>query len=64
MHMNIFKTRTFAWWEIGVIKVCLISLGILLGLYFRDVLAPLEVVWWVLFGVTALYFIVRFVREG
>lgn len=52
------------WWEVSLIKVCLLSLGILLGLYFRDALAGLLSLWWAIFLVTAAYFVVRFVREG
>jgi len=62
--MEIFKTWMFTWWEIGIIKVCLISLGILLGLYFYEYLLSFVWLWWALFAVTAIYFIVRFFREG
>ena len=57
--MQIFKTWTFKWWEIGVLKLCLISFGILLGLFFYDYLIGLMWLWWTLFIVGALYFIVR-----
>ena len=62
--MKIFRTWTFTWWEMGMLKVCLISLGILLGLYFREYLAGLTALWWVLFAAFALYFIVQFFRSG
>ena len=61
--MKILKTWAFKWWEVGVIKICLLSLGILLGLYFYAYLIGLMWLWWVLFVVTAIYFIVRLVRE-
>lgn len=62
--MKIFRTRTFTWWEIGVLKVCLISLGILLGLYFYNYLTGLIFLWWVLFILGALYFLFRLLRTG
>ena len=62
--MNIFKSRVFKWWEGSLIKICLISLGILIGVYFYDYLAGLLWLWWTLFVVTAIYFIARFLREG
>ncbi|MEK7187599.1 MAG: hypothetical protein AAB691_01975 [Patescibacteria group bacterium] len=62
--MKIFKSWTFAWWEVSLIKLCLMSLGILLGLYFYDYLIDLLSLWWAVFVVTALYFIIRFFREG
>jgi hypothetical protein len=61
--MKIFKTWMFKWWEIGLIKVCLLSLGIILGLYFYSYLIGLIWLWWVLFAVTAIYFVARFLRE-
>lgn len=62
--MKIFRTWIFKWWEVGLIKLCLLSLGILLGLYFYDYLIGLTALWWVLFIITAIYFIVRMIREG
>lgn len=61
--MKILSTRCFKWWEIGLIKVCLISLGILLGIYFNNVLVNLTLLLWVLFVVIAIYFIARFILE-
>gem|GEM_PF-751098 len=55
--MKIFRTWTFKWWEVGLIKLCLISLGILLGLYFYDYLVKVIWLWWILFVVIALYFV-------
>ncbi len=61
--MRIFRTWTFQWWEVSLIKICLLSLGILLGLYFYNYLASLLWLWWVLFVATAVYFIARFLYE-
>ena len=62
--MKIFRTWTFRWWEVSLIKFCLISLGILLGLYFYDYLVGLVWLWWGLFAITSIYFIAIFVKEG
>jgi hypothetical protein len=61
--MKILRTWTFKWWEVGMIKVCLLSLGILLGLYFSEFLANYLWLWWFLFVVLAVYFIVRFFMD-
>jgi hypothetical protein len=61
--MKFFRTWTFRWWEIGIIKLCLLSLGILLGLYFYDYLLGLVWLWWGLFAITSIYFIARFIKE-
>lgn len=61
--MRIFKTWTFRWWEVGLIKLCLISLGIILALYFYNYLVSLLWLWWVLFIVTTIYFIPKWIKE-
>ena len=62
--MRIFRKWTFRWWEVSLVKICLISLGILLGLYFQDYLIGLVWLWWVLFVATSIYFIALFFKEG
>ncbi|MFA6131479.1 MAG: hypothetical protein WC702_00210 [Patescibacteria group bacterium] len=62
--MKILRTRSFKYWEIGLIKICLLSLGILLGLYFFDYLIGLLWLWWLLLAVTTIYFIIKLIREG
>ena len=62
--MKIFKTWTFKWWEVGLIKLCLISLGIILGLYFFDYLINLMWLWWFIFIITTIYFITTFFRKA
>ena len=62
--MKILRNWTFRWWEIGLIKLCLISLGILLGLYFSSYLVGLAWLWWWLFVITAIYFLARFFKEA
>jgi len=61
--MKIFKTWMFKWWEVSLLKLCLLSLGILFGLYFFDYLIGLLWLWWVLFAVTMIYFIVKMIKE-
>jgi hypothetical protein len=57
--MRIFTNHTFTWWETSLLKICLITLGILLGLYFFNFLAGLTWLWWVLFIFTAVYFVTK-----
>ncbi|OGH84420.1 MAG: hypothetical protein A2488_01740 [Candidatus Magasanikbacteria bacterium RIFOXYC12_FULL_32_21b] len=61
--MKIFQNWSFKWWEVALLKVCLISLGILLGLYFFTYLIALTWLWLGLFIVITLYFIFRFFKE-
>ncbi|MBU3895876.1 hypothetical protein KKG36_00950 [Patescibacteria group bacterium] len=61
--MRIFKTWTFKWWEVSLIKLCLISLGIVLGICFSVYLAGLLWLWCVVFIATAIYFIAKAIKE-
>lgn len=51
-----FLTRPLAWpsWKFGVLKISMISFGVLIGMYFHEFWAPWEAALWTLFGVTAL----------
>lgn len=62
--MKIFKSWTFQWWEVGLIKLCLLSLGIILGVYYQDYLINFLSFWWILFAVIALYFSVKVIKEN
>ncbi len=55
--MKIFKNWVFKWWEVSLLKISLMSFGILLGLYFYDYLVNLKLLWWSLFVLIAIYFI-------
>lgn len=61
--MHMFRQWVFAWWEVSLLKVSLISLGILCGVYFAEYVTDLLLLWWVLFLIPALYFMVRIARE-
>ena len=62
--MKIIRDWLFRWWEVSIIKFCLISLGIILGLYFYNALIGLLWLWWAIFVITAIYFIVKWFRES
>lgn len=34
--MNIFKSYTFKWWQMGIFKLALIGIGILIGSYWAE----------------------------
>ena len=61
--MKLFRNWTFTWWEVSLIKLCLLSLGILFALYFYQYLLDLLWLWWTTFLLTLIYFITRLFRE-
>jgi hypothetical protein len=61
--MKIFKTWTFKWWEVALLKLCMTAFGILLALYFHSYLIGLMGLWWTVFILTILYFIPKVFRK-
>lgn len=39
-YMAIFREYKYTWWQIGVFKLALLTLGIAIGAYWADVFAP------------------------
>lgn len=46
--MNLFRSYTFTWWQVGIFKLALLAIGIIIGTYLhefmRDNIAMLVVV--------------------
>ena len=53
--MNIFKSFTMKWWEGGLFKVSMISLGIVIGATWPEIISPLRALFLALFAVLAIY---------
>jgi len=35
-NINLFQSYTFTWWQIGILKLALLSLGAVIGAYWHD----------------------------
>jgi hypothetical protein len=35
-----FKIRTFKWWQIGLLKLALLAIGVAIGAYWPEVFSP------------------------
>lgn len=53
--MNIFKSFTLKWWEAGIFKASLISLGIIIGSTWPEIFSPLRAALLVIFAVLTSY---------
>lgn len=38
--MNPFRTYVLPWWQVGMTKLALLSIGIAVGTFFNEVLSP------------------------
>ncbi len=36
IYMQLFQSYTFTWWQIGIFKLALISIGVAIGAYWND----------------------------
>ena len=60
--MNIFKSYTFSWWEMGIFKLALIAIGISVGIYWQAFFIEyIEVVWSIaiLSSIYSMYIAIR-----
>ena len=53
--MNLLKTFQLSWWQTGLFKVCLISLGLAAGSTWPAVFAPYLIPLLVVFVATSIY---------
>lgn len=53
--MNIFKSFTMKWWQVGLFKLALASFGIILGVYFQEFFLEWIVLVAVIFALSTLY---------
>ena len=60
--MNIFKSYTFSWWEMGIFKLALMAIGISIGIYWQSFFIQyIEVIWGIaiLASIYSMYIAIR-----
>lgn len=53
--MNIFKPFTLTWWQLGLLKLCLLCVGIVFGVYFHDFFLQWIVIVTIVFVTSGIY---------
>lgn len=53
--MNVFKSYTLKWWQGSVFKVSVLSLGLIIGASWPEILAPWRALFAILFLVSSAY---------
>jgi hypothetical protein len=61
--MTVFKSFTFAWWQLGVLKLALLSLGVVVGSTWPEVFVGWRDLLVVLFVVPAFYITYLWFRQ-
>jgi hypothetical protein len=52
---KLFGDKTFNWWQIGLLKLSLISFGVIIGVYWFGFFIDWLLVLWILFLAPAAY---------
>jgi len=52
--MNIFKSTTLKWWQVGIFKLTAFSAALLIATYWPAILG-LTTLWWIVFVVCAVW---------
>lgn len=61
--MNIFKDHTFTWWQVGLIKICLLFIGIGIGSYWAEAFYPIALLLIVIGIVIGVYLVVTIIKK-
>jgi hypothetical protein len=61
--MKLFKTKMMSWWEIGIIKFCVMCFGIAIGAYWSDIFAPLALILALIGFIVGMYALYAWVKD-
>lgn len=53
--MNLLGSYTFSWWQMGIVKLSILSIGILIGGYFADTLMEFKTLFFIIAIVGSVY---------
>jgi len=62
--MNPFHDYTLRWWQVSLLKICLLAFGLAVGSTWPGLFAGWVAVLWAVFIVIALYFYYVMFKEG
>ncbi|AEH61162.1 ribosomal protein L22 [Methanosalsum zhilinae DSM 4017] len=55
--MQLFKSYTFTWWQIGIFKLALLAIGIAIGAYWNEIFSDYLIALIVIAVITNAYII-------
>ncbi len=53
--MNPFKSYTLTWWQVSLLKLSMLSLGLVVGATYSEAFVTWTVFLWILFAIPAAY---------
>jgi len=53
--MNPFKSYTLTWWQVSLLKLSMLSLGLVVGATWPEAFVTWTVLLWILFAIPAAY---------
>jgi len=61
--MKIFKTGCYCWWQIGLLKLALLFIGVVIGAYWPTVFLPYTVPLLLVAIILGIYLLIIWVRQ-
>ncbi len=61
--MRYFRDYTLHWWQIGILKLCLMAFGLAVGATWPEAFIGWVAVLWIVFVVTAIYMYYVAIRQ-
>jgi hypothetical protein len=62
-YMNLFRSYTFSWWQMGIIKLTLLAIGVSIGVQWESFFEMYHVFIWSIAIVGSLYGIYISLRQ-
>jgi len=53
--MNLFKSYTYKWWQMGIFKIALLSIGINIGAYWSEIFSSYLNILIIIWIISAIY---------
>lgn len=53
--MNLFKSYTYKWWQMGIFKIALLSIGITTGAYWSEIFSSYLNILIIIWIISAIY---------
>lgn len=60
---KVFRDYKMRWWQVSLLKVYLLVLGLILGAYFPSFILDNIIAFWALFGALLVYFLYAMLSE-
>ena len=62
--MKLFRDYLMPWWQVGLLKLYVMTVGLMVGAYFADYVLPYMRLLFIIFIILAVYFSYQLLTNG